>query len=64
MHDTANAIACGLLADVGRGPALGYLVGRLLSARSWCAFRQVLRLIVAVVARGGPVLPVQGGVSS
>ena len=48
MPDTAQMIARDLVAEAGRGPALGYLLGRLLNAQGWRASRQVLRLIVAV----------------
>ena len=50
MHDTANAIARDLVAEVGRGPALGYLLGRLFAAQSWRGARQVVRLLAAFAA--------------
>ena len=50
MPDSAGSIARDLIAEVGRGPALGYLFGRLVGAETWHAARQALRLIWAVVA--------------
>ena len=54
-------IARDLVAEVGRGPALGYLLGRLLNAQGWRASRQVLRLIVAVVAHVDQCCPCRTG---
>ena len=64
MPDTTQMIARDLVAEVGRGPALGYLVGQLLSAQRCRAARQVVWLLAAVIADGWPVFAVQGGASS
>ena len=48
MHDTADAIARDLVRKIGREPALGVS----LDAQSWRASQRMLRLTVAVIARG------------
>ena len=49
VTERADAIAREMVAQIGRWPAIGYMLGRVVGAGSWSRLRQGLRLLAAIV---------------
>ena len=49
VTDSAKAIAREMVEQIGRAPAVGYLLGKALGASSWRRVLQALKLAVAVL---------------
>ena len=53
MPDTPRSLAVDMIAEVGRGRALGYTLGKVLGASTWRRAWRTLQLAVAVLFAPG-----------